>query len=156
MSVTRAKPKKKSRRQAQRAATSGRNAKAPKRSARTSPTAAGRRAADAARSRAQRSPAYRNARDEYERIRELRKVNPVAAHLRERRFELELTQEQVANAAGTSHSAISRMESEGHLPKLDTLQRIARVLDEELVLVFEHRDADGEVERSYASLPAAA
>jgi len=156
MSMTRAKPKRKTRRQPQQVAASGREAKAPKRAARTGRTPAGRPAAEAARSRAQRSPAYRSARDDYERIRELRKVNPVAAHLRERRFELELTQEEVAKAAGTSHSAISRMESEGHLPKLDTLQRIAKVLDEELVLVFEHRDADGEVERSYASLPAAA
>jgi Helix-turn-helix domain len=35
----------------------------------------------------------------------------IAAHLRERRFELGLTQEEVAKAAGTSHSAVSRLEN---------------------------------------------
>jgi DNA-binding XRE family transcriptional regulator len=121
----------------------------------TSDSPIGRKAADAAKDRGRRSPEYRNAREEYARIRELRKVNPVAAHLRARRFELDLTQKEVAEAAGTSHTAISRMESEGHLPKLDTLQRITRVLDEELTLCFEHKDETGEVEREYAALPVA-
>src|SRR5579875_2659528 len=86
--------------------------------------------------RARRSRAYRNARDEYAHIRELRKTNPIAAHLRERRFELGLTQEQVADAAGTSHTAISRLENGTHMPQLATLRRIAAVLDEELLLCF--------------------
>src|ERR1051326_8443632 len=88
-------------------------------------------------SRAQRSRAYRNARDEYARIRELRQTNPIAAHLRERRFELGLTQEQVADAAGTSHTAISRLENGTHMPQLTTLRRIAAVLGEELLLCFQ-------------------
>lgn len=99
------------------------------------------------------SRAYRNARDEYARIRELRKTNPIAAHLRERRFELGLTQEQVAAAAGTSHTAISRLENGAHMPQLDTLRRIAAVLDEELVLCFE-RIEDGELERAFAAVRA--
>ncbi|MBV9414616.1 MAG: helix-turn-helix transcriptional regulator [Solirubrobacterales bacterium] len=97
------------------------------------------------------SRAYRNARDEYARIRELRKTNPIAAHLRERRFELGLTQEQVADAAGTSHTAISRLENGTHMPQLTTLRRIAAVLDEELLLCFQ-RIEDGELEREFAAV----
>jgi DNA-binding XRE family transcriptional regulator len=104
-------------------------------------------------SRARRSRAYRNARDEYAQIRELRKTNPIAAHLRERRFELGLTQEQVADAAGTSHTAISRLENGTHLPQLTTLRRIAAVLDEELLLCFQ-RIEDGELERAFAAVMA--
>ncbi len=102
-------------------------------------------------SRARRSRAYRDARDEYARIRELRKTNPIAAHLRERRLELGLTQEQVADAAGTSHTAISRLEHGTHMPQLTTLRRIAGVLDEELLLCFQ-RTEDGELEREFAAV----
>jgi DNA-binding XRE family transcriptional regulator len=102
---------------------------------------------------ARRSRAYRNARDEYALIRELRKTNPIAAHLRERRFELGLTQQQVAEAAGTSHTAISRLETGTHMPQLTTLRRIAAVLDEELLLCFQRMD-DGELERAFAAVVA--
>jgi hypothetical protein len=47
----------------------------------------GRTAVQAACERAARSEEYRAARDEYVRIRELRKTDPIAAQLRERRFE---------------------------------------------------------------------
>jgi DNA-binding XRE family transcriptional regulator len=104
-----------------------------------------RSAARAASNRADRSEAYCNARAEYERIRALREVSPVAAHLRERCFELGLTQEEVDTAAGTSHSAVSRLEKGMHIPQLPTLQRIAAVLDEELLVCFQHT-VDGEVE----------
>jgi DNA-binding XRE family transcriptional regulator len=111
----------------------------------------GRNAVDAAADRAARSGEYRAARDEYARIRELRKTNPIAAHLRERRFELGLTQDQVATAAGTSHTAISRLESGKHTPNLATLQKIAAVLDEELLVCFQ-RNVDGEIERDFAAV----
>ncbi|HTU85946.1 MAG TPA: helix-turn-helix domain-containing protein [Solirubrobacteraceae bacterium] len=104
-------------------------------------------------SHARSSRAYRNARDEYALIRELRKTNPIAAHLRERRFELGLTQEQVAEAAGTSHTAISRLENGTHMPQLGTLRRIAAVLGEELLLCFQHVE-DGEIEREFAAVMA--
>jgi DNA-binding XRE family transcriptional regulator len=107
----------------------------------------------AAASRARQSRAYRNARDEYALIRELRKTNPIAAHLRERRFELGLTQEQVATAAGTSHTAVSRLENGTHMPQLTTLRRIAAVLDEELLLCFQ-RIEGGELEREFAAIVA--
>ena len=54
----------------------------------------GRRSTDAAQGRASRSEEYREARDEYAAIRALRKKNWIAAHIRERRYELDL------NAAG--------------------------------------------------------
>jgi DNA-binding XRE family transcriptional regulator len=107
----------------------------------------------AAADRARHSAAYRNARDEYALIRELRKTNPIAAHLRERRFELGLTQEQVAAAAETSNTAISRLENGTHMPQLATLRRIAAVLGEELLLCFQ-RAVDGELEREFAEVPA--
>jgi len=97
------------------------------------------------------SSEYRAARDEYARIRELRKTNPIAAHLRERRFELGLTQEEVAKAAGTSHTAISRLESGTHTPSLATLQKIAVVLGEELLVCFQ-RTVNGVVERDFAAV----
>ena len=106
----------------------------------------GHNAAEAAQGRAERSEPYRDARAEYERIRALREISPIAAHLRERRFELGLTQQEVAQAASTSHSAISRLEKGTHIPQLPTLQRIAAVLDEELFVCFQ-RTVDGEVER---------
>jgi DNA-binding XRE family transcriptional regulator len=114
----------------------------------------GRSAREAADDRAANNEEYRAARAEYARIRELRKTNPIAAHLRERRFELDLTQQQVAIAADTSHSAISRLESGTHTPSLETLRRIAAVLDEELLVCFQ-RTVDGEVERDFASVGSA-
>jgi DNA-binding XRE family transcriptional regulator len=117
----------------------------------STPSPNGQTVAEAAAKRAERSEDYRAARDEYARIRELRQANPVAAHLRERRFELGLTQQEVATAAGTSHTAISRLESGTHTPNLATLQKIAAVLDEELLVCFQ-RTVDGEVERDFASV----
>jgi DNA-binding XRE family transcriptional regulator len=111
----------------------------------------GHSAAEASDVRAARSAAYRDARAEYAHIRALREVSPIAAHLRERRFELGLTQEEVARAADTSHSAVSRLEKGTHIPQLPTLQRIAAVLDEELLVCFQ-RTVDGEVEREFAAV----
>ena len=111
----------------------------------------GRASAEASAERGARSQEYRDAREEYARIRELRKTNPIAAHLRERRFELGLTQQEVADAAGTSHTAISRLESGTHTPSLATLQKIAGVLDEELLVCFQ-RTVEGEVERDFATV----
>lgn len=55
----------------------------------TAPTSPiGRTAVQAASERAVRSEEYRAARDDYARIRELRKINPLAARLAERRYEL--------------------------------------------------------------------
>lgn len=97
----------------------------------------GQLATDAGRKRAKNSESYRGARDEYAEIRELRKKNWIAAHIRERRYELDLTQQEVAERANTSHTYISKLERGDHLPKLEVLQRIFAVLDEELLIGFE-------------------
>ena len=62
-----------------------------------------------------------------------------------------LTQQEVANAAGTSHTAISRLERGTHTPSLGTLQKIAGVLDEDLLACFQGT-VDGEVERDFAAV----
>jgi ribosome-binding protein aMBF1 (putative translation factor) len=113
----------------------------------------GRAAAAAAHGRGQRSEAYREARDEYAAIQELRKRNWIAAHIRERRYELDLTQKEVADQAGTSHSFISKVESGEHMPTIPVLKRILAVLDEELLIGFERQVADEEPEREVAPAP---
>lgn len=77
----------------------------------------------------------------------------MAAHIRERRYELGMTQQQVADAVGTSHSFISRVEG-GHLPGLPVLQRILAVLDEDFELtIVERVSVDEEPQRSTIRLP---
>jgi DNA-binding XRE family transcriptional regulator len=107
---------------------------------------AGRATRDSAAARAARSQGYREARDEYAAIREVRKKNWIAAHIRERRFELELTQQDVAERADTSHSYISRVEKGDHLPTLPVLKRILAVLDEELLIAIVEREVGDEDE----------
>jgi ribosome-binding protein aMBF1 (putative translation factor) len=117
------------------------------------PTPNGTAAADAARRRAGRSDSYREARDEYAAIRELRERNWIAAHIRERRYELDLTQQEVAEQAGTSHSFISKLEGGDHIPTIPVLKRILAVLDEELLIGIERRLPDEEPEREVAPVP---
>jgi ribosome-binding protein aMBF1 (putative translation factor) len=112
----------------------------------------GTRASAAARARARRSQDYREARDEYAEIRKLREKNWIAAHIRERRYELGFTQQQVAEQAGTSHSFISKLERGDHIPTIPVLQRVLRVLDEELLIGIERR-GDDELEREVAPVP---
>jgi DNA-binding XRE family transcriptional regulator len=113
----------------------------------------GRTAAEAARGRARRSDEYREARDEYSAIRELRERNWIAAHIRERRYELDLTQKDVAKRAGTSHSFISKVEGGDHIPTIPVLKRILAVLDEELLIGIERQVPDEEPERELAPAP---
>jgi ribosome-binding protein aMBF1 (putative translation factor) len=113
----------------------------------------GRAVADAAKDQARRSEAYREARDEYAAIAELRKRNWIAAHIRERRYELDLTQKEVAEQAGTSHSFISKVEGGDHIPTIPVLKRILAVLDEELLIGIERQVPDEEPEREVAPAP---
>lgn len=82
--------------------------------------------AEAASECAARSDQYRATRDEYARIRELHETNPIAAHLRERRFELGLTQQQSRSPPARRTTAISGLESGTHTPHLATLQKTRR------------------------------
>lgn len=113
----------------------------------------GRPAAQAAKGRARRSEEYREARDEYAAIRKLRERNWIAAHIRERRYELELTQQEVAERAETSHSFISKLEGGEHIPTIPVLKRILAVLDEELLVGIERQVPDEESEREVAPVP---
>lgn len=113
----------------------------------------GKTATETARDRARRSEQYREARDEYAAIRALRERNWIAAHIRERRFELDLTQKEVAERAGTSHSFISKVEGGDHMPTIPVLKRILAVLDEELLIGIERQVPDEEPERELAPAP---
>lgn len=53
------------------------------------------------------------------------------------RIEHSLTQEHLAQAMGTSPSAISRLESGQHQPNLDTLRRFAVLSGRNLLIGFE-------------------
>lgn len=114
---------------------------------------AGQSASEAAKGRARRSEEYREARDEYAAIGALRQRNWIAAHIRERRYELDLTQQEVAERAGTSHSFISKLEGGDHIPTIPVLQRILAVLDEELLIGIQRRGTDTEAEREVAPVP---
>ncbi len=113
----------------------------------------GRTAVQASRSRAGRSPLYRAAREEYATIRALREKNWIAAHIRERRYELDLTQQEVARRAGTSYSYISKLESGEHIPTIPVLNRILAVLDEQLLIGIERKTPGQEPEREIAPAP---
>jgi transcriptional regulator with XRE-family HTH domain len=66
-----------------------------------------------------------------------------------------MTQHEVAQAAGTSHSHISRIEKGHHLPTMQLLQRILAALDEELLIGIAARGtASDPSERELAPVPA--
>jgi DNA-binding XRE family transcriptional regulator len=113
----------------------------------------GKAATVAAQGRAAGSEEYREARGEYAAIRALREKNWIAAHIRERRYELDLTQQEVAERAGTSHSFISKVEGGDHMPTIPVLKRILAVLDEELLIGIERQVPDEEPEREVAPVP---
>jgi transcriptional regulator with XRE-family HTH domain len=58
------------------------------------------------------------------------------------RMELGLTQQELATRVGTSHSAISRIESGRHKTKPETLQRLAQALELRFVMGFESGPVD--------------
>jgi ribosome-binding protein aMBF1 (putative translation factor) len=91
---------------------------------------------EGARRRARRSAGYREAR-----VR-LAPYEQLARIVIRRRMELGLTQEQLAERMGTSHSAISRIESGQHATSVQTLQRLAEALEMRFVMGFEHGPDD--------------
>jgi ribosome-binding protein aMBF1 (putative translation factor) len=72
-----------------------------------------------------------------------------------RRTELGITQQELAERMGTSHSVISRLESGRHNISMTTLHRLARALDVKLVYGFESNDGDAgsEPTRSLVVVP---
>ena len=63
------------------------------------------------------------------------------------RMDKGLSQEQLAERVGTSHSQISRIESGRHRTNLDTLSRIAHALDMRMVVGFETTTSGGRTKR---------
>jgi predicted transcriptional regulator len=53
----------------------------------------------------------------------------IADQVSERRRELGLSQQQLAELTGTTQSAIARLESGGRPPRIDTLLRLTNALD---------------------------
>jgi len=109
-------------------------------SKKTSPI--GSSAADARRRRARRSAAYRA-----EQAR-LAPYEDIARLVIKHRMALGLTQQDVAERMGTSHSAISRIESGQHKTSVETLQRLADALEVRFVVGF----ASGPAERPIREL----
>jgi len=96
----------------------------------------GATAAEASRRRAARSAAYRREQRRLAGFEELARL--VIRH----RAALGLSQKDLADRVGTSHSAISRMESGRHRTSVATLQRVAEALDLRLVVGFESGPRD--------------
>jgi ribosome-binding protein aMBF1 (putative translation factor) len=96
-------------------------------------------AAEASRRRRHRDPAYRDAQER------LSPYEGIARFVIMRRAELGLTQEQLAERMGTSHSAISRIESGQHRTSVSTLERLAQALDVRFVMGFETGPAEAPV-----------
>ena len=63
----------------------------------------------------------------------------IAGQLADRRRDLDLSQQELAELCGTTQSAIARLESGGRPPRIDTLLRIAAALDCELVVELRPR-----------------
>jgi DNA-binding XRE family transcriptional regulator len=81
--------------------------------------------------RARRSAAFRA---EQERLADYAEI---AAQIILYRTRLGLTQEELARRIGTSHSAISRLESGQHRSSVETLRRVANALNLRLKITFE-------------------
>lgn len=90
----------------------------------------------AQRRRAARSPAY-----EAERLR-LAQFEELARLVIKHRAAAGISQQELAGRVGTSHSAISRLESGRHMTNVRTLQRVAGALGLRLVVGFESGPAD--------------
>jgi len=106
-----------------------------------SPSPVGSTADEASARRAAPSPEYRAQQANREGVRE------VAWLLIKYRMDKGLSQEQLAELVGTSHSQISRIESGRHRTNLDTLSRIAHALDMRMVVGFQTTTSGGRTKR---------
>jgi transcriptional regulator with XRE-family HTH domain len=72
--------------------------------------------------------------------------------LREARIRHGLSQERLAIRAGTTQSAISRIEQERGSPTVRTLEELLHLMGEELVLAVEKRDSGVDLTLNQANL----
>jgi ribosome-binding protein aMBF1 (putative translation factor) len=103
---------------------------------------------EASRRRAARSAVYREQQADRAGFRE------IAWLLIKYRTEKGLSQKQLADLVGTSHSQVSRIESGRHRTNLETLQRFASALDLTVVVGFERKDKQGRAKRDLVALEA--
>ena len=87
--------------------------------------------AEGTRRRARRSAAYRKEQTR------LAPYEEIARLVIKHRMALGLTQAELARRMGTSHSAISRIESGQHATTVETLQRLAEALELRFLVGFE-------------------
>jgi ribosome-binding protein aMBF1 (putative translation factor) len=95
--------------------------------------------------RARNSAAYRAEQRRLAQFEELARL--VIKH----RAALGLSQQELAQRVGTSHSAISRIESGRHKTSVETLQRLAEALGLRLVLGLESGPAEAPVRELVSS-----
>ena len=107
----------------------------------TAPTPVGTTAGAASARRAAASSEYRVQQAEREGLRE------IAWLLIKYRMDRGLSQENLAELVGTSHSQISRIESGRHRTNLETLSRIAHALGLRMVIGFESMTSSGRAKR---------
>jgi ribosome-binding protein aMBF1 (putative translation factor) len=105
----------------------------------TSANPVGSTARQAQRRRAQVSAAYRAEHERLAQFEELARL--VIKH----RAALGISQQELARRVGTSHSAISRLESGRHKTSVATLQRVAEALGLRFVFGFESGTSEAPV-----------
>jgi ribosome-binding protein aMBF1 (putative translation factor) len=81
----------------------------------------------------ERSPDYRAA---YDRARQAYEIGERVRELREARG---LSQKDLAQRMGTTQSVVARLELGGAEPRFETLERVARALDSDLVVELRPR-----------------
>jgi DNA-binding XRE family transcriptional regulator len=106
----------------------------------------GKTTEEGSRRRAAASAEYRA---ELERLHEFEQIARLVIRLR---LDYGLTQQELAERVGTSHSAISRIEGGRHKTSVETLQRIARAFDNRLVIGFEGKGPSGELRRELVAV----
>ena len=68
----------------------------------------------------------------------IKKTSEIGAAISQRRKELGLTQEQLAEAAGVSYQQMQRYENGGSMINVENVQRIARALSIHVTVLFEN------------------
>jgi ribosome-binding protein aMBF1 (putative translation factor) len=98
--------------------------------------------ADGMGKRARKSAAYKAA------LEEQKPYEDFARLVIHKRMQLGLTQEELAQRMGTSHSVVSRLESGQHRFSFATMRKLAKALDTHLVYGFQDEAPSSESRRT--------